>query len=116
MGVCVADLTQSKMLLRSSPHKLGTESVNRVMWTVALALAPACLVSLWFFGVKALLVLAGCIVGCVVVEYLIGRMRFDHAKSLRFSLDGSAVVTGMLLAMNLPAASTRGRESKSEIC
>ena len=92
-------------LLRSSPHAQSAESVPRVMWTVAVALVPSVIAALWFFGLSALIVLVLCTVGCVAFEYIALRLRYDHNLALRYSLDGSAVVTGILLAMNLPAAS-----------
>jgi Na+-translocating ferredoxin:NAD+ oxidoreductase subunit D len=94
-----------KTVLRSSPHAQSTESVSKVMWTVVLALAPAVLAALWFFGLKALVVILLCVVGCLAFEYIGLRLRMDHSKAMRFVFDGSAVVTGVLLALNLPASS-----------
>ena len=68
------------------------------MFDVILALFPALFVSVIYFGWRALLVTVVCAASCVVFEYLIRRiMKRDNTIS-----DLSAVVTGMLLAFNLP--------------
>jgi len=75
------------------------------MWSVVIALAPAALAACWFFGLRALMVIIGATLACVVFEYLLLRIRTNHEKALKLSIDGSAVITGILLAMNLPASS-----------
>lgn len=101
----LADVKVESAVLRSSPHALSREQVPHVMWTVVLSLAPAALAACWFFGLRALLVIVGAAVGCVVVEYVLLRLRVDARKAMSMSLDGSAVVTGVLLALNLPSSS-----------
>jgi electron transport complex protein RnfD len=102
----LAENKLQKSLLRSSPHAKGTQSVPKVMWSVVIALAPAALASIWFFGLAALLVYVLAVIGCIGFEYLLIRMRGrGHEAAMRFALDGSAVITGVLLAMNLPASS-----------
>jgi len=101
----LADVKVESAVLRSSPHALGSEQVPHVMWTVVLSLAPAMLAACWFFGLRALLVIVGATIGCVVFEYVLLRLRIDARKAMSMSLDGSAVVTGVLLALNLPATS-----------
>ncbi len=101
----MADVKVESAVLRSSPHALGSEQVPHVMWTVVLSLAPAMLAACWFFGLRALLVIVGATIGCVVFEYVLLRLRIDARKAMSMSLDGSAVVTGVLLALNLPATS-----------
>ena len=101
----MADVKGESAVLRSSPHALSRESVSKVMWSVVIALAPAALAACWFFGLRALLVIIGATLACVVFEYLLLRIRTNHEKALRLSIDGSAVITGILLAMNLPASS-----------
>jgi len=96
---------EKRLILRSSPHALSKEQVPSVMWTVVAALAPASLAACWFFGLRALLVIIGATLACVVFEYLLLRTRVDAKKAMLISLDGSAVVTGILLALNLPATS-----------
>jgi len=70
------------------------------MWDVIIALIPALLVSLYFFGLGSLLVTSVSIASCVLFEYLIGRFLLKQESSIR---DGSAILTGLLLAFNLPS-------------
>ncbi len=81
-----------------SPHLHGPETVPRIMRWVFLALLPAALVSVWFFGASAVKVLTLSTLFCLGVEWLCLRlMRTPGALS-----DWSAAVTGLLLGMNLP--------------
>lgn len=93
------------LLLRSSPHRLSTESVGKVMWTVVASLVPAIGVAMWFFGIRALAIIIGCVVLCMLFEFLLLRLRLDAKKAKGFAFDGSAAITGILLAMNLPSSS-----------
>lgn len=88
-----------KLLLSASPHINTRDSVTRIMYTVVLALLPACLFAVYLFGWEAVRVLAIAVGGSIGLEWLLARITglpFD-AK------DGSAAVTGVLLALNLPA-------------
>lgn len=87
------------LLVSSSPHVHNQDTIGRVMWTVVLSLVPASLAGFYFFGLSALLVMAVSVAGCVAIEAAIQKMR---GRPVTIS-DGSAVVTGVLLAMNLPA-------------
>ncbi len=90
---------ETQLLVSSSPHVRDEDSIPKVMWTVAAALAPAALVSLYFFGLDALRTYAISIVAAELAELVCLRMR---GKPLRHAADGSAFVTGLLLAMVLP--------------
>ena len=83
-----------------SPHYYGDDSVKRLMYGVVYALLPALFVSVYFFGTGALIVTGISIISCLAFEYLIQRyvMKTRHSIS-----DGSALVTGLLLAFNLPS-------------
>lgn len=95
----MADFQFPKNLIVSpSPHIQGVDSVPRVMWTVVLALMPALFMAFANFGWYALLVVGVSVAASIVVEFLIQRAR---GVDITIS-DGSAVVTGMLLAMTLP--------------
>ncbi len=83
-----------------SPHIHSGDSISRKMWDVIIALIPALLVSLYFFGLGSLLITSVSIASCVLFEYLIGRFLLKRESSLR---DGSAILTGLLLAFNLPS-------------
>ncbi|MCK4858854.1 MAG: RnfABCDGE type electron transport complex subunit D [candidate division Zixibacteria bacterium] len=95
----MADFQFPKNLIVSpSPHIAGAESVPRVMWTVVLALMPALIMAFANFGWYAMLVVGVSVAAAIVVEFTIQRARgMDVTIS-----DGSAVVTGILLAMTLP--------------
>jgi len=84
----------------TSPHVHSGESVSRIMWTVSAALVPAGLAGIYVFGFWAFLVIAVCVgvaVGCeALYEKLMG-------QKLTVA-DGSAFLTGLLLAYNLPPA------------
>ena len=89
-----------KVLVSPSPHLHSPASTDRIMLDVVIALVPALLVSFLFYGWSQLIVLAVSCVGCVGLEWLIAR--FLMKKPELFS-GMSALVTGILLAMNLPA-------------
>ena len=82
-----------------SPHIHGGESTRRIMGDVVLALIPALVVSSYVLGMRVLLTTAVAVAGCVLFEYLIQRFLLRGRTSVG---DLSAVVTGILLAFNLP--------------
>jgi Na+-translocating ferredoxin:NAD+ oxidoreductase subunit D len=86
------------LILSSSPHIHDPQGTDRVMRAVIYALLPACAVSVYLFGLPALVLLLVCVAGCLASEALCQRL-MGQAHSLR---DGSAALTGILLAMNLP--------------
>jgi electron transport complex protein RnfD len=86
----------------SSPHILDQDSVPRIMWDVVIALVPALVVSFFLFGLPVARVLLVCVAGCLLFEWVSLKCRGRGAAPL---LDGSAVLTGVLLAMNLPSTS-----------
>jgi len=83
-----------------SPHVHGKESTQRLMLNVVIALVPAFISSVFYFGAGAVLVTATSVVSCLLFEYLI--QRFVLRKPISIT-DGSALVTGILLAFNLPS-------------
>lgn len=87
------------LAVSASPHIRCDESIAKIMWTVNVTLAPAALFSVWHFGMSALLTLIICIAASVGTEYLIQKWQ---NKPVSIS-DGSAFLTGLLLAMNIPA-------------
>lgn len=70
------------------------------MWQVTLALLPAAAVALWQFGLGAAIVMAVSIAGCTATEYIVNRFMLRRGFTLA---DGSAFLTGLLLALNLPS-------------
>ncbi|HCC70383.1 MAG TPA: Na+-transporting NADH:ubiquinone oxidoreductase subunit D, partial [Bacteroidales bacterium] len=82
-----------------SPHEYSKESTKKLMYGVVLALAPALLATIWYFGWAALFVTSVSVVSCIVFEYIIQKFILRKEPSVS---DGSAVVTGLLLAFCLP--------------
>ena len=89
-----------KLIVGTSPHIHGRELTSKVMWSVFLALVPAGLAGVWIFAVPALKVILVSILSCVVTEALIQRLT---GKKIIIS-DGSAALTGLLLAYNLSSS------------
>lgn len=84
-----------KLKVSASPFIHGTDSVATIMWNVVGALVPLVAASFWFFGVSALLVIVTSCAGALATE-----RAFGPGGTLR---DGSAVITGILLGLTLPA-------------
>lgn len=90
----------NKLIVSPSPHTYTTESIPKMMYGVVIALMPVLAVSIFYFGAGALIVTATAVVSCVLFEYLI--QRYIMKQRIRIG-DGSAMVTGLLLAFCLPA-------------
>lgn len=88
-----------KLTVASSPHIRGNFRTNRIMLDVVLALLPALVVGAIVMGPRALIVTAISMATAVAAEYLYSLI----TKTRNTIVDGSALVTGMLLAMTLPA-------------
>jgi len=83
-----------------SPHIHGRETTQKLMYGVVIALIPTVIASVIFFGIGALITTAAAVISCVTIEYLI--QRFILRKPISIT-DGSALITGLLLALNLPS-------------
>ena len=83
-----------------SPHAHGKESTRKLMFNVVIALIPAFLISVFYFGIGAIIVTAASVLSCLLFEFLI--QKFVLKKPISIT-DGSALVTGLLLAFNLPS-------------
>ena len=90
-----------KLIVSLSPHVHSTDSVQKNMYGVCIALIPALLVSLYFFGLGALIVLATSVLACVFFEWAITKYILKRDKVT--ITDGSAILTGLLLGFNLPS-------------
>ena len=88
-----------KLTVASSPHIRGDFKSSRIMIDVMLALVPAMVVGIWMHGFRSLIVTLVSIASCVFLEWLYSVV----TKTRNTVVDGSALVTGMLLAMTLPA-------------
>jgi len=91
----------NKLIVSLSPHVHGGDSVQKNMYGVCIALLPAMLASFYFFGLGAVAVMLTSILACVFFEWAI--TKFVLKRERLTILDGSAVLTGMLLAFNLPS-------------
>lgn len=89
-----------KLVISVSPHIKGKGSTSKIMLDVVIALIPALIASVFIFGLRSLIVTAVCIASCVLFEFLFQKL---CKKPVTVS-DLSAVVTGMLLAFNLPVS------------
>lgn len=87
------------LTISGSPHVHSSQSVRKIMYSVFYAMIPAMLVSFYFFGLDAVRVMAISVTACVLVEYLIQRYLIKGDLTIN---DGSAIVTGVLLAFNVP--------------
>jgi len=88
-----------QLVIESSPHLRTAESIPRIMWTVAGTLAPAAAMGVYLFGPRAVLLILASLLGALLAEVLADRWRLSL---WRVPSDGSAFVTGLLLALCLP--------------
>lgn len=83
-----------------SPHVHSDESVRKIMWSVVIALMPAFLVSIFYFGLPVIVLTLVSVASCILFEWLIQRFLMKGECTIG---DGSAVITGLLVAFNVPA-------------
>ncbi|NIM49613.1 MAG: RnfABCDGE type electron transport complex subunit D [Gemmatimonadales bacterium] len=88
-------MTAPRLLITASPHLSEPDSTPKIMWHVVLSLLPVVGASIYFFGPSAVLVITAATAGALVTEWI-----FGTRGSL---LDGSAMITGILLGLVLPA-------------
>ena len=89
---------ENKFVVSSSPHIRDNVNTKKIMLDVIIALLPAAIAGIYFFGLRALAVILVTISSCVISEYL-ARKAMKREATIG---DLSAVVTGLLLALNLP--------------
>ena len=90
----------NKYTISGSPHVHSTENTQKIMYRVILALVPALLVALYYFGWYALRLTIVSIAACMLTEWLIQKFLIKGPLTIN---DGSAALTGLLLAFNVPA-------------
>lgn len=90
----------SKLIVSLSPHAHGTDSVERNMYGVIIALLPALLVSFLYFGIGSVVVCASSVAASMFFEWAITKYIMKKEPTLT---DGSAILTGLLLGFNLPS-------------
>ena len=88
------------LIVSLSPHAHANDSVKKNMYGVVIALLPALLASFYFFGLGSFIVCLVSVAACLFFEWAICKLFLKKEPSL---LDGSALVTGLLLGMNLPS-------------
>lgn len=92
--------TPPQLIVSIGPHVHATESTQTIMWSVSGALLPATIMSVYYFGFKALMIIVVSILTAVISEAAVQKMR---RKDVTIS-DGSAFLTGLLLALNVPSS------------
>ena len=97
-GKDAKDMQEIKLTVASSPHVRCNETIPKIMWNFVAALVPAAAFGVYYFGVNALVNIIVAIVSAVIFEFL-----WEKAMHKRITItDGSAVITGLLLAMTCP--------------
>ncbi|MBQ2967488.1 MAG: RnfABCDGE type electron transport complex subunit D [Clostridia bacterium] len=91
---------ENKLIVSYAPHVRSERSTRQLMLDVIIALLPAMLVGIWAFGIRALIMLLVCSVTAVLAEHVFCVL----SKKETTVTDLSAIVTGLLLACNMPAA------------
>ena len=90
----------NKLIVSPSPHTSTRESVPGLMYGVIISLLPALAVSVYYFGIGMVIVTSVSILSCILFEYLIQKFVMKVKPT---HMDGSAILTGLLLAFCLPA-------------
>ncbi len=88
------------LTVSGSPHIHGDESVKKIMYGVIIALIPAMIVSIYVFGLAAIILILTSVISCVLFEYLIQKYLIKGELTIT---NGSAIITGILLAFNVPS-------------
>lgn len=89
-----------QLVVSPSPHTRSSVSTPNLMFGVIAALLPALAVSVYYFGIGTLIVTLTSVASCVLFEYLIQKFLLKQKPTIS---DGSAILTGLLLAFNLPS-------------
>lgn len=93
-------MSGQSIIVSASPHVHSARTSEKLMYDVVYALIPVFLVSLYVFGINALIATATAVISCLLFEYLIQTYWLKTNVTIG---DGSALITGILLAFNLPA-------------
>jgi len=90
----------NKLIVSYAPHIRGKDNITKIMRDVLIALIPALIGAIYFFGIRALVVTMTSAAFCVLFEYLWNKI----TKKTNTTGDLSAIVTGVLLAFTLPSS------------
>ena len=93
-------MSSQPIIVSASPHVHSDRTSKKLMYDVIIALIPAFLVSIYVFGISALIVTSVAVVSCILFEYVIQKYLLKSDVTIT---DGSALITGILLAFNLPS-------------
>lgn len=93
-------MSNQPIIVSASPHVHSDRTSKKLMYDVIIALIPAFLVSIYVFGMSALIITSVAITSCVLFEYVIQKYLLKSDVTIT---DGSALLTGILLAFNLPS-------------
>jgi len=91
----------TRYIVSLSPHEKGPLSTEKIMWGVVLALLPSFGFAAYFFGIRAIVVTLVATIACILTEFVIQKYLM---KTTVTAFDGSAAVTGILLAFNVPSS------------
>jgi electron transport complex protein RnfD len=86
------------LIISTSPHFYTQDSVPKIMWSVVAALIPASMMAVYYFGIRAIYMILVCMISALLTEIVMNRMK---GEKITIS-DGSAAITGLLLALTLP--------------
>lgn len=90
----------NKLVISPSPHVHSGDSIEKNMYGVLIALIPAFICSILFFGMGAVIVTLTSVLACLFFEYVIQKFLLKQQPTI---FDGSAIITGVLLAFNVPS-------------
>lgn len=90
----------TKILVAPSPHIHSGDSIQKNMYRVVIAMLPALLFTFFYFGLSAIIVTVISVLSCYLFEYLIQKFLLKTPVTIN---DGSALITGLLLAFNVPS-------------
>lgn len=91
-------MSEEKLVISPAPHIATAESINKIMFAVVYSLLPAGVAGAYFFGPRAVILMVVCVASCIATEYV---WQLARAKTVT-AFDGSAIITGLLLAYTLP--------------
>ncbi len=86
-----------ELIVSPSPHIRSDVSIEKIMYSVIIALIPTVACGVYFFGTQVINIIVACILSALFTEYLALRL-----MGRKFVMDGSAIITGLLLALCLP--------------
>jgi len=94
-------MADERIIISASPHVHSDRTSKKLMYDVLIALIPAFIVTLYVFGISALIMTSVAVISCILFEYLIQKYLLKTSVTVG---DGSALITGILLAFNLPSS------------